>query len=125
MDEKERLATNITNQILENLKQRASPSKAPINVRMHWVIVFANLSIFLGGYAFFMENNYLWEPLYMLAYLPISCFALFVYFTHSAGQYTIRQSILITIAYLTEPRPRKLTVAHGLTLAIKENDNDK
>jgi hypothetical protein len=118
---KEKLAVKITNQILESLKQRASPSKAPINVRMQLVICFGNLIIATGGYAFFMRNNYLWEPLYMLAYLPFSCFVLFVYFTHSAGQYTIKQSILITIAYFTEPRPRKLTVAHGLTLAIKEN----
>lgn len=123
MNKKQQLATEITNQILEKLKQKNFPSKAPINVRMHSVIFFANFIISIGGYAFFIENNYLWEPLYMLGYLAISTFAMFVYFTHSAGRYTIRQSALITIAYFVEPRPRKLTVSHGLTLGLKENEN--
>lgn len=103
------------------------PSKTPINVRTHHAIFFGNVIIFIGGFAFFMEfpiaGHYGLELLCMLAYFAISCFALFVYFTHSAGQYTIRQSFLITMIHLTEPAPRKKTVAQGFTIAMKEDNN--
>lgn len=106
---------------------KTPPSKTPINIRTHYAIFFGNLIIFIGGFAFFMNfpiaGHYGLELLCMLAYLTISSFALFVYFTHSAGQYTVRQSFLITIAYFTEPRPHKLAVAHGFAVTLKENNN--
>jgi hypothetical protein len=122
MNQQDKIAVETTNLILKSLKESASPSKAPISIRKHWVIFFCNMGIATGGFAFFMAGDYFLEPLYILAYIPISNFVLFVYFTHSAGQYTIKQSILITIAHLAEPTPRKRTVANGFILSLKENN---
>lgn len=103
--------------------------KTSTNHQMQSGIFFGNLIIFIGGFAFFMNfpiaGHYGFELLCMLAYFVISSFALFVYFTHLFGQYTIRQSILITIIHLTAPAPRKRTVSHGLTITLKENDDDQ
>lgn len=100
------------------------PAKTSIHHRMHHVLFFGNLFVFISGFAFFINypvaGHYGLEQLFMLAYFAISSFALFVYFTHSINKYTIRQSILITIIHFTDPSSRKQTVGNGFALALKE-----
>jgi hypothetical protein len=103
------------------------PAKTSIHHRMHHVLFFGNLFVFISGFAFFMNypiaGHYGLEQLCMLVYFAISCFALFVYFTHSINKYTIRQSILITIIHFTDPSSRKRTVGNGFALALKEKNH--